>query len=253
MSGIPEDLELHAYIDGELDAERAQAFEARMESDSALAERVAAYRADKDMLKRVFAPAAERPIPTEWIALALGSVAPRRAPISWPIQWRLVGSIAAVVVVCVIGAVSYWERQPGGASDVVQAALEARTNTARAPEVISIPSGAATQQYNTVLSSTVALKVKVPDLHRMGYKLTGIVLYPNAPGAAELLYRDDSNRSFTLYLRRSDGKPRFDQFERDGLRVCVWQDEVLSTVMAGNVSTAAMQRLASLAYTGLTL
>ena len=58
---------------------------------------------------------------------------------------------------------------------------------------------------------------------------------------------------FTLYLRRSDGTARFDQFERAGLRVCVWQDEQLGMVMAGNVSTAAMQRLASLAYTGLTL
>ena len=105
------------------------------------------------------------------------------------------------------------------------------------------------------VSSAVALHVKVPDLEKMGYRLTAIHLYPGAPGgsAAELLYRDQQNRLFTLYLRHSDGTARFDQFERDGLRVCVWQDEELSTVMAGNVSTAAMQRLASLAYTGLTL
>jgi len=53
-------------------------------------------------------------------------------------------------------------------------------------------------------------------------------------------------------LRHSDGTARFDQFERAGLRVCIWQDEELSMVMAGDVSTAAMQRLASLAYAGLT-
>jgi anti-sigma factor RsiW len=249
MNDIPEDLELHAYIDGELDAGGAAAFEGKMNADPALADRVAAFRADKDMLKRVFAPAADAALPTEWIGLALGSAAPRRGSVSW----RLVGSIAAVVMLSVVGSVYYWERQPAGASDVVQAALDARTNTTGTQKVISIPSGAALQQYDTVLSSTVALNVKVPDLHRMGYELAGIVLYPNSPAAAELLYRDDKGRSFTLYLRRSDGKPRFDQFERGGLRVCVWQDEVLSTVMAGNVSTAAMQRLASLAYTGLTL
>lgn len=220
-----------------------------MKADPRLAERVAAYRADKDMLKRVFAPAADTPIPREWIALALGSAAPKRNSTSW----RLVGSIAAVVALCVIGAVSYWERQPSRAGDVVQAALDARTNTLQAQQAISIPAGAEIGNYSAVLSSAVALKLKIPDLKRMGYKLTGIVLYPQAQGAAELLYRDDNNRSFTLYLRRSNGKPRFDQFERDGLRVCVWQDEVLSTVMAGNVSTASMQRLASLAYTGLTL
>jgi hypothetical protein len=70
---------------------------------------------------------------------------------------------------------------------------------------------------------------------------------------AERQNRDGGNRLFTLYLHRSNGVARFDQFERNGLRVCVWQDEELGTVMAGNVSTAAMQRLASLAYTGLTI
>jgi anti-sigma factor RsiW len=253
MSDNPEigDIELHAFIDGELDAEHVYMFEARMKADPTLADRVAAFRADKEMLKRVYAPVAGGPIPEKWIALAKSSAARGRAPISW----RLVGSIAAVFVLGAIGAVGYWERRPSGGSEVVQAALDARTNVSRAQETLSIPAGADIGTYNAVLSSTVALHVKVPDLRRVGYRLTGILLYPRSPdgNAAELLYRDDKDRSFTLYLRRSDGKPRFDQFERDGLRVCVWQDEVLSTVMAGNVSTAAMQRLASLAYTGLTL
>jgi anti-sigma factor RsiW len=85
----------------------------------------------------------------------------------------------------------------------------------------------------------------------MGYRLTALHLYAGA--AAELVYRDGAGRLFTLYVRHSDGAARFDQFERSGLRVCVWQDDQLGMVMAGNVSTASMQRLASLAYTGLTL
>jgi anti-sigma factor RsiW len=99
------------------------------------------------------------------------------------------------------------------------------------------------------------MQVKVPSLAKMGYRLAAIRLYPHAAGgsAAELLYRDKQDRLFTLYLRRSDGAARFDQFERAGLRVCIWQDDQLGMVMAGDVSTAAMQRLASLAYTGLTL
>jgi hypothetical protein len=39
---------------------------------------------------------------------------------------------------------------------------------------------------------------------------------------------------------------------RADLRVCIWQDDQVGMVMAGDVSTAAMQRLASLAYSGLT-
>ena len=58
-----------------------------------------------------------------------------------------------------------------------------------------------------------------------------------------LLYRGSNNELLTLYLRRSDGKVRADQWRQNGLRVCVWQDDVLGMVVAGNVSTAAMQRL----------
>jgi hypothetical protein len=53
-------------------------------------------------------------------------------------------------------------------------------------------------------------------------------------------------------VRRSDSAARFDQIDRRGLRVCIWQDDQISTVMAGNISAAVMQRLATLSYTGLT-
>jgi anti-sigma factor RsiW len=56
---------------------------------------------------------------------------------------------------------------------------------------------------------------------------------------------------FALYLRHPSGPARFDQFKQGRLRVCIWQDEVLGTVMTGEMSAAEMQRLASLAYTGL--
>jgi anti-sigma factor RsiW len=253
MSGELEiaDVELHAFIDGALDAERFHVLEARIAADPELAERIAAFRSDKDLLKRVYAPLIDRPIPREWLALVHSSGAR-----TWPaISWRLVGSLAAAVTLIAIGALAYWALRSPDAGEVVQAALDARTNAMRAQQVITVPANADIARYGTVLSTAVALNVKVPDLKRMGYRLTGILLYPRSPkgNAAELLYRDDKDRSFTLYLRRSDGKARFDQFERGGLRICVWQDEVLSTVMAGDVSTAAMQRLASLAYTGLTL
>jgi anti-sigma factor RsiW len=243
------DVELHAFIDGELDAGRLQEIEAGIAANPVLAERIAAFRSDKDLLKRVYAPLIDGPIPKEWLALAHGSAAPAQPAISW----RLIGSVAAAIALVVIGGLGYWELQPPAANEVVQAALDARGSSAG--EIIAIQAGTDARQYDAVLSSAVALKVKVPDLKRLGYEPTGIRLYPHSASgsAAELLYRDGNDRVFTLYLRRSDGTARFDQFERDGLRVCVWQDEELSTVMAGNVSTAAMQRLASLAYTGLTL
>jgi anti-sigma factor RsiW len=87
----------------------------------------------------------------------------------------------------------------------------------------------------------------------MGYKLVGLRIYNNAQSgkAAELLYRHTSGRMFALYLRHPSGAPRFDQYKQGNLRVCIWQDDVIGAVMTGEMSAAEMQRLASLAYTGL--
>lgn len=244
MSGVPDDLELHAFIDGELDAAHAAAIAARIEADPALARRVVAFRADKEMLKRIYAPVSDRPVPAEWIARAQAA---RKQP---AVSWRLVGSIAAVILIAAIGAFAYLNMTSAGGDEVVHAALEARNHSVRAEKSLVVAASESPGQYDAVLSAAVATKVRAPDLRRLGYRLAGINLYGKA---AELLYRDKENRLFTLYLRRSGGTPRFDQFARNGLRVCVWEDEELSTVMTGNVSTAAMQRLASLAYTDLVL
>ncbi len=241
-----DEADLHAFIDGALDAVRARRIETALAADPALAARVVAFQADKKMLQDIFAPIAERPVPAAWIALAQGRTAAPPAPVR---SWRLPAAIAAALLLALLGVLDLWPANAPG--EIVEAALTAREAPGRAEQVVGVAPGADAHRYDGVLRQAVAMKVKVPVLARMGYRLTGIHLYGGH--AAELLYRDGGGRLFTLYVRRSDGAARFDQFEARGLRVCVWQDDELGMVMAGNVSTAAMQRLASLAYTGLTL
>jgi anti-sigma factor RsiW len=239
--------ELHAYVDGALNADRADAVAARLAADPALAHRVAGFKADMAMLKKVYAPLSGRPVPREWLELAEKS-----RPAAPAYSWRLVGAVAAVLLIAlVLAPFAYHELAPGKAGEIVTAALAER----EAPAEKTINVAGSASQYDAAVSTAIAEKVKVPDLGKMGYRLSAIRLYPGAPGgsAAELVYRSQDNKLFTLYLRHSNGTARFDQFERQGLRVCVWQDDQLGMVMAGNVTTAAMQRLASLAYTGLTL
>jgi anti-sigma factor RsiW len=165
----------------------------------------------------------------------------------------MTGAIAAVLLVALaLAPFAYRALQPARPNEIVAAALAVRQSPAEKTIVVNDNNVA---RYDGTLSAVITQHVKVPDLAKMGYRLTDIRLYPNAAGggAAELVYRDQGKRLFTLYLRRSDGSARFDQFERAGLRVCIWQDDQLGMVMVGNVSTASMQRLASLAYTGLTL
>lgn len=240
------EIELHAYVDGALDAARQARISERIAHDPAFAERIAGFRRDKETLKRIYGPLSERPVPEEWLVRA------RSARPPGTVSLRLVGSIAAALAIGVLGTLTFQSLVTPKAGGIVEAALDARTARATAEESLDVAPRADARRYDKILSAAVKLPVRVPDMGRMGYRLEGIRLY-RATAAAEILYRDGSNRLFTLYVRRSNGALRFDQFERNGLRVCVWQDDEVGAVMAGNVSTAAMQRLASLAYTGLTL
>lgn len=229
--------ELHAFIDGALEAERRQEMEQLIATDPELAARITAYHADMTTLKAFFAPLADQPVPEDWIALAR---APRPAR-----SWKPYAAIAAALLLVISVGIG-WRMGTRGPSDVVEAALQARNSTPAAEKVLTDRG----DQANAALRSAVAAKVKIPDMSRTGFKFAALRIYPKA---AEIVYRDDANRIFTLYVRRSDGTVRFDQFERNGLRVCVWQDEAIAMVMSGDVSTAAMQRMASLAYTGMTM
>jgi anti-sigma factor RsiW len=103
------------------------------------------------------------------------------------------------------------------------------------------------------MAKSLETRVKAPDLSRMGYRLVGIDVYSSPAPSFDLRYVDARGRAVTLYIRRSPGSTRFDILEMKGLKVCVWQDNIISTVVTGDMSAAEMQRLASLAYSGLSM
>ena len=247
-AGIDE-IELNAFIDGELDAARLRSVQEAIDDDRVLAERVAAIRSDKLRVRQIYGPLTDRDIPAEWVRLARRGQGPFQRRMTYP----MAALAAALVLLITASGYLIYDARTSPQDQIVQTALDARGAESVPVKVIGVSAGGI-RQYNAVLAAAVGLDVKVPDLAALGYQLVQIRLYRiSGAGAAELSYRDRENRLFTLYLHHSDGNVRFDQFTRDGLRICVWQDEDLSTVMAGNVTTAAMQRLASLAYTGLTL
>lgn len=238
MSKAPfiSDEDLHAYIDGALEEDRAAMVRQALTENTVLAERVAQFQADKAMFKSVFGPLVAQPLPAEWLARV------DRRPRT---NWRMASAIAAALLVAALGPVAWRHYVPAMQTDVVDVALNAREGTPAGDRRIISTAGS----YDAAFRQAVASNVRIPDLRRMGYQLSGLHLYDKA---AEIVYRGPQDQLFTLYVRRSDGAARFDQFERRGLRVCIWQDDQISTVMAGNISAAVMQRLATLSYTGLT-
>ena len=234
------DEDLHAYVDGALAEERAILVRNALAANAALAERAALFAADKAMFKSVYAPLADRPLPAGWIARVQRKARPR-------LDWRKAGAIAAAFLILAVTPLAWRYYAPIRSGDVVEVALDARAGSPTGEQPAATGDNA--RRYDAALRQTVASNVHIPDLSRLGYRLSGLRLYDKA---AEILYRGPQDRLFTLYVRRSDGSARFDQFERRGLRVCIWQDDQISTVMAGDISAAVMQRLATLSYTGLT-
>jgi anti-sigma factor RsiW len=243
------DDDVHAYIDGELDGDARAAVEAAIAADPALAETVTSYRADMAKIASVYGGDLGEPLPRRWIATIENDT--RR------MTWRNVGLSAvamAATVVLVFGLTMALRQGTSPVKgDIVAEALAVRDHQIGPRTVISVRSVAEAQAENTAMTKSLAARVKVPDLSRMGYQLVGIESFDSPGHAYELIYRDKGARVFTLYMRRPLGEARFDQFAEKGLRICVWQDEQVAMVMAGKMPVAEMQHLASLVYNGVEL
>ncbi len=234
------DEELHAFIDGELPPERAAAVQAALAAEPALAARVASYQADKAALRALFGPVAERPLPSAWRTRIARHAAPRR-----PSTWRM--GIAAGVVLALLGSGALLLR---GGDTVLAEAQAAHDGALPATRVITAEA-LAQSGADAILQATLGLPVRAPDLQKFGYRLVAVDFYRGP--AAGLVYRNAQSVNLTIYVRKSAGDARFDLLRRGKLRVCIWQDEVVSAVMTGDMSAGEMMRVASAAYVSLDL
>jgi len=240
---------LHAFIDGELSIEQSAAVENAVKTDAALEQRIADYRADKARLAEIYNQIIEEPLPAKWIDLIEGDQRKRRPIFST----QAIAAMAATAFLVVVGGALLYRQSVPHEEPIIEEALAARNDAMPAHQNFAVTASTRDATTNHLMASALAMHVRAPDLTRMGYKLTGVRLYEGVPGgkAVELLYRQRDNRLVALYVRHSSGMVRFDQFRQSGLRICIWQDDVLGTVVTGEMSAAEMQRLASLAYTGL--
>jgi len=244
--------EIHAFIDHELPPQRAQEIATAMREDAQLAARIAAFTADKEALAAVYRGIAAQPVPSAWIKrierAAVGRETTGRARPQWRVApWAM--AIAATLLL-VFGAVSLRHAHIGGADTILidaQAARDERTHALTRLTGLDLDNAVARDQF---LARTVGLKLHTPDLEHLGWKLAEIDSYA---GAAALRYRAEDGRSLTLFVRPSHGEPRFDLLKNGNVRTCIWQDEVVSAVMMGEMSAGQMMRVASAAYTALNL
>ena len=247
--------ELHAHLDGELDAERCAAVEAFLAAHPEEAERARSLRWQDRLLKRAYAPLLERPLPAAMVAAALAPSHRSGA------RWRRVAAATAVALLLFgSGAGSGWWLRQRTIPALPEAGLLAdalsahRLYTAEVRHPVEV--GADEEDHLvTWLSRRLGLPLMAPDLAGEGFELVGGRLLPAGHGpAAQLMYQDASGRRLTLYVRPSaEAAPESAfRFAREGqLTALYWRDQGGAWALLGELPRDELLRVAHQVYQAL--
>ena len=254
VPGISE-FDLHALVDGQLQAQRREAVEAYLETDPEAASRVEEWRLQKRELKALFDPIMSEPVPPGLLAPPVRH--PRQLP-GW-----LRHAAMAVLYVSAGAAGTHLVSGPGPAATapgpaqastltfVDQAALAHAVYT---PEVLHPVEVRADQQAHLVkwLSKRLQHPLKAPDLGERGLHLVGGRLLPGEKGpAAQFMYENEQGQRLTLFVRSDLEKSHDSAFRfshRDGVSVFYWIDDHLGYALSGTMEREPLLDLATLIY-----
>jgi anti-sigma factor RsiW len=247
MSDAVSEMDLHAFIDGELPPERAAAVEAALARDAVLAARVRDFRADKLALIAAYRPLAEAPVPAALLAAARAG--PSRAATKRRGRYIVLAGAAALAASLLLTLTPRAPRDPA-----IEQALAARENVRTPSRELDGHDPAGVEAADQAMSAMLGNPVRAPDLGRVGFKLVSAEIYGRTRSdAVQLRYEDGARRLFTVFLRPPAGPDAFEVTERGPVRICVWQNADVTAVMTGEMSTPELFRLASLAYSSLGL
>lgn len=239
--------ELHAFVDGQLDAARHAEVSAYLDTHPDAATRVQLYRQQNEMLHALFDPVAAEPIP-----LSMHPSARRRSLM--PLM-----RYAAVAAWMIMGGAIGWilhsntdNAQPRYLATLPQQAAIA--HVVYTPEILHPVEVGADQEAHLIkwLSKRLDAKIRAPQLADAGYQLVGGRLLPGTTGpAAQFMYQDAQGQRLTLYVR-TDVKDQHEtafRFEQEGkVGVFYWVDGPLGYAMSGELAKPKLLQLANTVY-----
>jgi anti-sigma factor RsiW len=246
------EMDLHAFVDGELSAEEHAEIEALIAAggpDQALA---ADLRELNDALRARYAGYLAKPLPPA-MALPLSRFARER---SGPVR-RLLRPAAGLVLLVAAAATGYLARgfigEPHGPEERAFVMTAMGAHTVYEPEKRH-PVEVRADEAHLVrwLTKRVGADVRAPLLAGAGWKLMGGRLLPDQEGhpAAQFMYEDATGRRLTLYMRKETGldNTAFRFAERDGFGAFYWIDRPLAYALTGRLSRDELTALADLVY-----
>ncbi|MBI2977289.1 MAG: anti-sigma factor [Rhodospirillales bacterium] len=243
------EMDLHAFVDGQLDEARQREVAAHLAENPEAAARVAAYRAQKTALKAAFDPILKEPLPRQ---LGLPTASRRTLHARWA---------AAAAGLLVAGGVLGW--QAGGMFTPAAAPGTAVVHQAAVAHAVFTPQkrhpvevrGDEEAHLVTWLSNVLGAPLRAPRLVDAGYLLVGGRLLSATDGpAAQFMYEDKGGRRLTLYVVTDPaqrGKTAFRYAEEKGVAIFYWIDGPLGYALAGKMTREELLKLADAVYTQL--
>lgn len=252
---ISED-DLHAYADGQLDAERLLPVEAWLSAHPEQRALIESWRAQSSALHRHYDSVLDEPVPARLLPAAnRGWLTPRWAMAA---LWLLCGGLAGFLL---RGEVARPASVPLAAMSLPRQAAVA--HAVFVPELRHPVEVGADQEAHLVgwLSKRLGAELKPPRLEAAGYRLVGGRLLPGENGAAaQFMYEDESRKRLTLYVRDApqgnslsgavDGTQGgdFRYATEHGVDVFYWIDGRFGYALSGTTGREDMLRLATLVY-----
>ncbi len=238
--------DLHAYVDGRLDAARRAEVEAWLANNPGDADRVSAYRQQNDMMQALFNPVLNEPVPMQMHPQA------RNRNFAQPLRY------AAMVSAMVMSGFLGWslhdvkkDQQPAIMAMVNRAAL---AHVVYTPEVLHPVEVGKEQEDHLIkwLSKRLGDNIRAPHLAGAGYELMGGRLLPGNHGpVAQFMYQDTRGQRLTLYVSSKmagKGEASFHYAQKDKVGVFYWVDEDLGYALSGEIAKPDLLRVATVVY-----
>lgn len=239
--------ELHAFVDGELPADRREAVETWLATHPEDAARVAAWRAQSEAIRARYQDLAAQPVPPR---LRLDRI--NRAAHSW----KVAAAAAAIAAFLIGGLVGWMARGTAAAAPEEFEMLTAQALDAHKLYVVEVrhPVEVAASEADHLvswLSKRVGYPLRAPNLERLGLALVGGRLLPTTSGtaAAFFMYENASGDRFTLYCARAKAPNMAMHYNAIEKAAAVyWVDGNVAYVVSGKPERKLLWKVARAAY-----
>jgi anti-sigma factor RsiW len=243
--------ELHAYVDGELPAERNAAVIAWLAANPEDASLVNAWRAQAEAIRARYGAIGNAPVPDRLKLdrlLRQGQSSRRR--------WMTLAAAASLAAFLIGGGAGWTARgmtaaTPSSFEALTADALDAyKLYVVEVRHPVEVP-GAERVHMTAWLSKRLGYAQNIPDLQAIGLKLVGGRLLPGPTGtaAAFYMYEGNSGERFTIYSAQASSPETALRYKDDkSLAAFYWVDDKHAYVVSGPAGRERLEQITKAVY-----